>query len=172
MFHNKPFGNDLIYFVELDTYINSERKDYKKNIRKMTNLEEQTFILSKRLTWWTTADEDVSMDTLLKLAYMVSTSDPKIKGRIEFHEGYKFRNVGETRQMITELGRAILDSREAYDIPKLYKYFVKSDPLLWSRFDDVNNDTELLVGLVALKFYAFISNDRRIQKRVRKMTER
>lgn len=171
VFSGKSFQDDMMYFTELQIFLETEEKDVKKNLKKIENLNNQSFILSKRLTWWTTAEDDVSMDTLLKLAYMVTTTDPKIKGRIEFHEGYKFYNRKETKMMIEELGYAIIHSRKKYEVPHLFRFFVKSDPLLWCKYNDVNENQNLLVGIVALKYLAFVVNDKHITKKVKKLTE-
>jgi hypothetical protein len=171
MLTGKSFKDDLIYFTEIQIYLNTSKKDIKKNMDKIENLHNQSFILSKRFTWFTSADDDISMDTLLKLSYMTSTNDPKIKGKIDFNENYKFRNTKETYRMIEQLGEAIIDSRDKYGIPDLLKFFVKSEPKLWSRFKDVNENRELLIGMTALKYYAFVVNDKRIQKKVKHLTE-
>lgn len=171
MLMNLNYGDDLLYFSEIFIYLDITSDTLKKNLKKARNLREQTDILKFRLRKFSGADQDVSMDTLIKLSYMVATTDPKIKGIFDFPEGYKFYKGTMTKQLVQDLGNAIMHSRKNWKIPEMFKFFAKSDPLLFSRWRDINFNDSLLVGTIALYFYSFVVNDKRIRSRISSLLE-
>lgn len=170
MLRGKDYSEDMTYFVELSIYLQTDKETRKKNFKKIEDIHEQSFLLSNRLKTLSHADQDISMDTILKLSYMVCTHDPSVKRKIIFIEGYRFKDMKTTKNMIEDLGGLLIDNIDTYKINPLFKLFIKSDPLVWSRWKEVSN--ELAVGIYALNFYKFIMNDRRIGKRISKITTR
>lgn len=157
----------MIYFFDLQAYVEGDMKGIKQQERKINDIHEQTFILSNRLKMFSGADNDVTMDTLIKLAYLTTTSESKVKNVFKFYNGYKFSDKATTREIISHLGKKILASYERdKTIPKMFKFFIKADPLVYSKWEDVNSDKRLLVGTIALKYYAFMTNDKRIIRKV------
>lgn len=167
--NGEDMGDDLIYFEELIMYMESSPKTKKKVFKNTKNLRQQSQTLALDCRPFPAVpmySQDILMDTMCKLAYMVSTHDIKMKIDIPFHQGYKFRKTRETKVIIKELGASILKRRKKCGVPLMFKYFVSSDPIIYSKWEDVNRDRELCVGVMALKYLAFIINDPNVERRV------
>lgn len=157
----------LLFFNDIQIYLKTNKRNYKKNMKKIDNIAIQGEILSYNLRKFSGASQDISMDTLLKLAYLVSVSSYSAINVVEFSEGYKFKNSSNTRYLIEQLGRSIIEDSRKYGLQKMFKFFICSDPLIQC---SINNQTEeLSVGILALKYYSFLVNDRRVNKIVSKI---
>lgn len=171
---NEDAHREIMYFVQMSIYLTANRKNHKKVIKKVESIEDQLFLLSDRLRFrlnpFRRMRQDISMDTLLKLAYLCTIHDLSAKKVVPFIEGYKYRKHKDTRFLIQELGHNIIFNSSVYGGNKIFLYFMKSGPQLYCRWSDVNEDVELLVGLQAINFLAYISGDKRIKKMVRKVT--
>ena len=131
-------------------------------MKKIDNIYSQTDILSYNLRRFAGTSHDISMDTLLKLAYLVSVSAPNAKHVVEFCEGYKFKKGNTTRYLIENLGKSILDDSKKYGLQKMFRFFINSGPLVYSSIKQ--QSPYLSVGILALKYYSFLVNDKRIDK--------
>lgn len=169
MLSGRDYSSDLLFFLELQFYMSSKKKNLKKNMTKMNDLNDQTTILHTRLKKVYSSHQDISMDTLLKLSYMMVSEDPKVKGRIDFFNGYAFNDARMTRKAVEHLGRAIMKSRDEYGVPPMFEFYIEAYPLIYSRWDDIEQDIPLVVGTMALKYYAFVMNDKVITKRIDKL---
>lgn len=162
MLENVSYEDDLMYFNEIQTYLKTGKKTVKKNLNKINNINEQTEILADRGRRFSGAQQDITMDSLLKLAYLSATNSPNCKGVVEFNDGYKFRNKRESELMIAQLGAAIMKQCKKSGPSQMFKFFIKCNPSIWTRHD--TDCTEVNVGLCALKYYAFIANRRDINR--------
>lgn len=166
---NENVEDDLMYFEELMMCMESSPKTKKKVLKNIDNLHHNATLLCAEFEPFPSLamySQDIQMDTLVKLAYMVTTHDKKMKENLPFHEGYKFRKVSETKIILEELGKAIHKSHKKIPTPPMFKYFVDSDPVIESQFSDVNENQNLATGVVALKYLAFIINNPNVEKRV------
>lgn len=167
MLENISYEDDLMYFNEIQTYLKTRKKTLKRNMKKIDNINRQTVILADRGRRFSRAQQDITMDSLLKLAYLSATNSPSCKGIIDFNDGYRFRKKRESETMIAQLGAAIMKQCKKNGPSQMFKFFVKSNPCIWTRH---NTDwTEVNVGLCALKYYAFIANDADIDRMVAKV---
>lgn len=161
--------DDLIYFESLMQCMESSPKTKKKVLKNINNLKDHVDLLSAEFKPFPNIKmykQDVQMDTLVKLSYMVTTHDIKMKAGLEFHEGYRFRKVSETHDILVELGKAIHRSHKKVETPPMFRYFVASNPIVESQFDDVNDDQNLATGVMAMKYFAFLTNDHNVKERV------
>lgn len=166
---NENVEEDLLYFEELMMCMESSPKTKKKVLKNTENLRHNASLLCLEFKSFPSVamyPQDVQMNTMVKLAYMVTTHDKKMKANLPFHEGYKFRKVSETKTILEELGKAIHKSHKKNPTPPMFKYFVESDPVIESQFKDVNENQNLATGIVALKYLAFIINNPDVEKRV------
>lgn len=155
----ESFEDDLLYFQTLMILLNINKDNHKKTFKKISNYHEQVRIVSDRMDRLFIPEQAGTMNSILKLAYMVSTNDPKVKGKITYNDNYKFYKTRETREMISELGYEILKSKKKYSTPELFRFFIYADPKIYSQWVDVNEDDELAVGIIAMRFLAYIMND-------------
>lgn len=161
------YDDYLLFFNEIQIYLNTNMKNYKKNMKKIDNIYSQGDLLSYNLRRFSGGSQDVSMDTLLKLAYHVTVSAPSAKNVVDFCLGYKFKNKFSTRYLIEQLGRSIIDDSRRYGLQKMFKFFLNSGPYIYSSFEYTNNES--LVGALALVYYSFLVNDKRICKAINKI---
>ena len=114
--------------------------------------------------------EDIAIDSILKLAYLLSTGDSDIKSAIpnfRYIEGASTEY--ELRGLIEELGNSILDAHMERKCPIMYMAFLKSMPYLTSKYNDVNEDWYISTGVKALEYTKFFCNDKYITKFINKM---
>lgn len=161
--------DDLMYFEELMMYMESSpktKKRVKKNVKNFHRAVATTCLDAKPFPAIAMYPPNIQMDTMVKLAYMVTTHDKKMRADLPFHEKYKFNKTKETKVILQELGRAIHKTHKKLDTPPMFKYFVYSDPIIESQFRDVNENQELATGVVAMKYLAFLINDENVTKRI------
>lgn len=170
MLEGQRYGSELLLINELIILLDSQKK---KAIKKIDKIYEQTELLVDNIRRLGSSDS-IAIDTLLKLSYMVTVNDlGKVKHVVSLNPDYKKRNNNATKILIEELGESLLEAREDdNDVNALYKYFLLSDPLLLAKWSDVNNNEELLTGLCAIKYFAFIVNNKKIDRFVKVITER
>lgn len=111
-----------------------------------------------------------TFESMLNLAYLVSTHDYKHRQQFEVKPSYRFWRHNMTKEYIAELGEAILKSRDKFDVPVVFRSFVLSDPKLGSRWGDVNEDKALAVGVIALRYYGFITGNQYIREKTDYLT--
>lgn len=162
--NGEELNQDLLYFQELIIYANMPENKVKKNIKKIDSIYKQSSFLDHNLERFSFYSQDISMDTLLKLSYMVSTNEWDVKGVIDFKQGYKFKNVNDTKIMIEQLGKSIRKIRNKTGIPELIKFFIKSNPIVSSRWKDINDNKNLVTGVVALQYFSFLANFENIKR--------
>lgn len=166
---DKPYGHDIMYLNEIITYMesNSSKKHLKKMLKKITNIEKQTMILSEKVSHFIKHQQDISMDTLLKLSYLVATNETDSTNIVEFQDGYRFNRGNLTRNMIEELGYMVMKTCKKNSSSRMFKFFMKSNPTI--RTDYTGLSKPLAVGISAIYYYSFMSNDKYITKIVNKM---
>lgn len=168
----ESYSEELLFFIKVEEYLSSPVKNINKARKKGDKIEFGLDQITDEIRGYVDAEQDETMDSILELAYLVSTGDMKCKGKIKFNPGYKFKNKSETKAMIEELGSAIIKNRKHDKIPKMFKFFIKSEPKIFSKWKDVNDNKPLLTGIVALEYLAFISDDKAVRKRISKLLSR
>lgn len=158
--------DSLGFFRNMSILINSyyENKNVESTLDKIDIIENHSLDLSLRLKRFSKAPNDVSMDTIIKLAYLVSVNKLKLnkKANLTFIEGYKFNDKNLTKEWIENLGRAIINDKSGKN--ELFVKFMKADPLLWSKWKDETYNDELSVGIASLYYLSFITYNKNITR--------
>ena len=152
---------DLMYFNEI--FMPHGGKNLRESIvenleivdEKITTLRanlNQGFIKS-------VSDADVCAD-LLRVAYFMSTHDFKMRCEFDIPKEFKFRKSVDTKDAIEQLGSAVIRCRKKFDCHPLFEAFINADPEIESQYPDIDTNGALSVGVIALKYLAFISGIR------------
>lgn len=113
--------------------------------------------------------EDIAIDSVLKLTYMLVTGDPDVKSAIpkfKHIEGARAKN--ELRGLIEALGKSI-DKIKYKKRNVMYLSFTQSDPLIMSKYKDVNENVYISNGVRGLEYVKFFCNNRDISRFINKM---
>lgn len=154
----------MTFMSDLEISMSDDKAKHVK--KKMEKIENQTDLLRIRLQnpW---RGQDVAIDTICKMAYLLSTNEYKSTGCVSFIEGLKFRHRDNIKELIRELGKSIYKSRKRKGVPKLFKLWIEADPIIYCRWED--DDKYLHLGAIALQYYAYMSGSKLIQRAVDKM---
>ena len=113
--------------------------------------------------------DDIAINSILQLAYLISTGDTSLDELPNFRyiEGadtsYELRGLTET------LGSAIMKNRKYEKRPLLYLAYNKAKPEIYSKYRDINENWFISVGVRALEYTKFFCNDKYITKFINKM---
>ena len=170
LLENKDYENDLMYLNEIIILVNSQNK---KGCKKIHKIYKQTEAIKDHIRRNKRRGQDITCDTLLKLAYMVCVHDThKVNNMFKIPDRYKVSNVSNNRYLLEFLGSSLIYAKEEYGLSELFLSFVESEPLLYSRWKDVNSSDRLSLGICGIQFLSFVMNDKNISKFINKMTER
>lgn len=170
MLEGNDYSTELLFINELIIILDKTKK---KAIKKINKIYEQTELLydhMRRLK----SSQAVTVDSILKLSYMISVNDyGKVKNVADITIEFKKRDSDAVKMVIEQLGESIIDAREdETDVNELYRIFLLADPLLLSRWKDVNEDEGLLVGLTTLKYFEFVIKNKKVSRFITAMTEK
>ena len=172
MLNDIPCGQELSLIEYYMMY--ADDLSPKQVIKKMNTIDEQSALLSDRLKFhpFKRYDQSVSMDTILKLAYLSGTTQKNVKGVFEPVEKFKFRKKKMVREEIIYLGKKMrkMAKTKEFSMPLLFEYYMECKPVILSKWRDVNMNEDLAIGLCALSYYDFINGNKTIHKRLRKIT--
>lgn len=100
-------------------------------------------------------------DSIMKLAYMVTTNTTNFKNIPKYKTMEELKNFDIMKEYIGRLGLAILIHRKnsKRKKPILYSIYTKACPLYYSWFDEIDDAVELNVGVKALSYLAFLIDD-------------
>lgn len=172
MLNDIPCGQELSLIEYYMMY--ADDLSPKQVIKKMNTIDEQSALLSDRLKFhpFKKYDQSISMDTIMKLAYLTGTTQKNVKGVFEPVEKFKFHKKKMVREEIMYLGKRMRKAAKTkeFSMPLLFEYYMESKPVISSKWRDVNMNTDLAIGLCALSYYDFINGNKVIHKKLRKMT--
>ena len=113
-------------------------------------------------------DDDLCINNLLQISYILATDD--YEGN---HGVPKFKKIeGATRNhdlslLIEKLGRSILTSQNKYNL--MFKAFIKARPKVFCEYKNVNEDSSMRMGVLALEYTRFVMNDKNVDKFIKAM---
>lgn len=113
--------------------------------------------------------EDLMINNIIKLAYMMSTENMKLKNCPKPIEDMDWKDYESVREQIAGLGSAILKRRGKEKEHPLYRLFTKAMPLYFSKYPNVNEDYEINVGTKALLYLKFLIDDKDVDKYIDKL---
>lgn len=94
-------------------------------------------------------DDPIVMNNLFKMAFVISTGSMNVKRTPGYVEGISHTSYDSMLEQVATVGYAILLKREK-GIPIFYDAFIKANPLILTKFDEVKDCPELVVGIRAL----------------------
>lgn len=170
MLEGNDYSNELLFVNELIIILDKTKK---KALKKIDKIYEQRELLQDHMRR-VRSSQAVTMDTILKLTYMVSVNEyGKVRDIADIYVDFKKKDIDAVKIVIEQLGEAIIDAREDdTDVNELYRLFLVADPRLLSRWKDVNDNEPLLVGLTALKYFGFIVNNKKVSRYIKAITQR
>lgn len=107
-------------------------------------------------------NQDAAIYNLILLSYKVITQSERVD---VFPSFKKFRDKSkddDLRDDIIMLGKEIRKKKKYAKRSIMYKAWNDANPLIYSNYEDVNNKTNLAVGIRALMFTSFLLNDKGI----------
>lgn len=114
-------------------------------------------------------DEDITINNICKLAYVMSTENMKLKDCPRLEEGMTRKDYQSVKEQISDLGYAILERRCKEKEHPLYRMFTKSNPLYYSKFPEVNEEYDVNVGTKALLYLKFLIDDKYVSRFIDKL---
>ena len=169
MLSGENYQDEMLFFIKIESYMNADIDTKKKYLNKIDKIERDTMELSVNPSIFGYFIQSDDMEDIMKMTYLVTTSNVRYKSKTKVDESFKFRNKSEAKKLIESLGKKILDSKK--NLSKLFDFYLKSDPVILSKWNNINDNKKLLVGVTAISFYAFITSNKHIGKRVLRLLE-
>lgn len=117
-------------------------------------------------------DDDIIINNLLQISYILVTND--YEGN---HGVPNFKKIeGATKQhdlilLIEKLGKCIILSKYNYSI--MFKAFIEARPkVLTEYYEEVNENSCIKIGVLALEFTKFVMNDKNVNKFINNMLKK
>lgn len=166
----KTYGNIFLKMNQNCSYIKTKKTDpleinkYIFDIRReLKNGLKDSLFVEKDMP------EDIAINAILQLAYLISTGDTSLKNLPNFKDIEGANTTYELRGLIEALGDAILRNCKYDKRPLLRIAFDKARPSLRSKYNDINENRFINAGVRALEYTKFFCNDKYITKFINKM---
>lgn len=114
-------------------------------------------------------DEDIMINNICKLAYVMSTENMKLKECPKLEEGMTRNDYYSVKEQIADLGYAILKRRCKEKEHPIYKMFTKANPRYYSKYPEVNDEYEINIGIKALMYLKFLIDDKNVDRFIDKL---
>jgi hypothetical protein len=113
--------------------------------------------------------EDIAINSILQLAYLICTGDTSLDELPNFRDIQGADTTYELRKLTEALGAAIIENRKYDKRPLLYIAYNKARPKIMSRYKDINENWFICTGVRALEYTKFFCDDKYISKFIDKM---
>lgn len=113
--------------------------------------------------------DDIAINSILQLAYLISTGDTSLDELPNFKYIQGANTTYELRGLTEALGSAIMANRKFNKRPIMYIAYNEARPELYSRYKDINENRFISVGVRALEYTKYFCNDKYITKFINKM---
>lgn len=156
------YGNTLIGILDLTIIGN----DINKISYIMDNFISQKKFLTETIPLDDNSNLPIIWDSILKLAYMMTTYNTNFKNLPKFDMELDYTNPLIIKECVGRLGLSILIHRSNTKRrnPVLYELYTKACPLYYTWFDEVNDHLELNLGIKAINYLLFLIDDERFTK--------
>ena len=165
----KIYHNELLEFFEVFQYIRKlKKKNIKNNYEKITIVHDMSEDLGFKIKSLLFKNSNMSIDTLIKLTFLVSTNECKVDEIVPILDKFSFHDKKTSDEIIKILGGKIRNSWKENGIPVMLKLFMYSCGFFvndTNNADDINFD----IGKICINFFSFIINNKTITKRVDKL---
>ena len=165
-----PYTNLLLKINQYTTYIRDDKKPRLVNqyIREMV-FELQKGLQPRGLFEGGYMPDDIAIDTIIKLAYILATGDTSMKKLVKFKKFEGIDRYYDIRGILETLGYAIA-KKKFKNRPIMYQSFLKASPHLITKYGDVNRNEYLSHAISALNYVKFVCNDKHVTKLIDKIT--
>lgn len=141
---------------ELNKYIKDIRYELKQGLK-------ETLFNKKDMP------EDIAIDSILKLTYLISTGNTDLDNLPKFRYIEGADTSYELRGLIEALGSAIMDEKKYEKRPIMYQAYMNARPKIMSKYEDINENWLISVGVRSLEYTKFFCNDKYISRFIDKM---
>lgn len=111
--------------------------------------------------------DDITMDSLFKLAYLLTTNNRDFGNLPKFDKFEDMQFSDDCDELIKELGKSIYKSHKEITYPDMFQAFILANPLMYVNGDKKNDN--LMMGRAALLYTDLICNDKNIHKIINKV---
>ena len=170
MLSGGPYGNIFLKMNNNCNFIRTKKTDPRELNKYIIDIRHELKIgLSHTLLKPAEMPEDIAIYSILQLAYLICTGETSIDELPNFRDVEGADTSYELRGLTEALGAAILESRKFRKRPILYLAFNRANPSFSSRYQDINENWFISVGVRALEYTKFFCNDKYITKFINKM---
>ena len=152
------YSENLMMLEELLSLMH--KKKLKKDVDKIQTIRIQSNALVNH-SRGIFSSKAVIVDTLVKLSYLVATNEYDVKNKFIYYENYNYKNTELSEEIVCKLGKEIVKASKHNDFSPMFKIFLASSPVVNSKWPN-NYNNSLLMGMLALKYYGFITNNKYI----------
>ena len=165
-----PYSNLLLKVNQYTTYINPQWNGDPRQVNQY--IREMIFELRKGLKPKGFLEggympDDIAIDTIVKLAYVLCTGDTNLKRLVKFKKIEGIDRYYDVRGILETLGYAIEKKRKTKKRPIMYQAFVKASPDIRTKYDDVNRNGYLRTAIIALNYVEFVCDDKYVTKLIK-----
>lgn len=150
---NKKYGKKYRY--ELVNAINELRSGLHSSLFKSAELP-----------------DDIAIDTIVKLAFMLATGSRKLDHILKFSQIEGCKKEDNASMIIRSLGKAIIQkSRKKKDRTPGFRIFVEANPRISLKFGKTTYDEFTITGYYAIMYLKFICSDKNVSEFINTMVK-
>lgn len=164
------YGNILLKMNQNCSYIRTKKTDPRELNKFIREIRYELKIgLKDSLFREKEMPEDIAINSILQLAYLISTGNTSLDDLPNFRYIEGADTSYELRGLTEALGAAIIENRKYDKRPIMYLAYNKARPEIMSRYKDINENWFISAGVRALEYTKFFCNDKYISKFIDKM---
>lgn len=131
-----------------------------RNQKTLDKLDEFIKVMSEKHV-----NKELEMNVMIRLAYMLTTINDS--ANLDYDDDFNINNSDDIKKVISILGKAIDKRMKSGVMNKMFDFFNKSNPKIYTKLKDLDRDA--IIGCRALAFTKFILQNKKINKSVDKL---
>ena len=159
------FLNELLMYTHVKKEVNVIQSRLNSHVIGLRNTTAIDPFTKKRFM-----TEDMSIYTIIKIAYMLTTNRSNLKKLPDFEDVENSSLKYNLIKLIEALGHTIIDNKKINKLSPMFRAFCDANPKILT---DMHHECEynyyLRMGILALGYTAFIVNDDYVTKFISKM---
>ena len=164
------YGNIMLKMNQNCSYMRTKKTDPRELNKYIREIRHELKIgLKYSLFKEKEMPEDIAINSILQLAYLLSTGNTSLDELPNFRYIEGANTTYELRGLTEALGSAIITNRKYEKRPILYLAYNKARPNIMSKYKDINENWFISAGVRALEYTKFFCNDKYISKFIDKM---
>ena len=170
MISGNSYGNIMLKMNQNCSYIKTKKTDPRELNKYIREIKHELKIgLKESLLKEKEMPEDIAINSILQLAYLLCTGDTSLDELPNFKYIEGANTTYELRGLTEALGSAIIDNSKYNKRPIMYLAYNKANPNILSRYKDINENWFISIGVRALEYTKFFCNDKYITRFINKM---